>query len=690
MPYEAQGAEVLSSFAKGIDRDSPRTLIAEGHYDDALNMLLTSDTSGQHPTTMQPDAELDAAITWTASNVRWFAPFTYATYNSTTGVLTYVTELLIHRADGNYYTYTSGAPGTETAVRRTGSNATDLNTHCVYDQWLVLFNGRDNPLKYGQHFRWDGQNYATPHLFPLGSKPISPLVSGTVAGETWVSHTGGGSPGFIVDASLPVPARVGTSALRVGTSGTSTVDFDPVRDFRAGPRPYGGTQFATTDFIQFKYLKAATANQCVVRFYTAPGGGGTLIGAHTLSSITADGTWHQASIARAADTANWATVASMVITNDDATNVIYIDDIYFLYADAPPAAQVGCAHKDRIILGGVPVAGSNSDPALSTLFYSPASKPDEFPSTNTQVMSGGAQSLSRTNRITAVREYGDAVIVGMQNTVLAWTVGTDGTPTRSVVSTENGIDSPLALVETPSGSLLFPWQRGIYMLRQTGRNYVSEKVAPLLRDIWLEEPQWTVGIRDESTKTVRFWFREVDESDPTQTTNGIVFDYVRAQDIGDAVWPSRMGQLADYATEAYVDGVRETLYSVNDAADIWRMGAATSGAWLGTDTTAYIDLPWIGTQARDKVTKWIGISVPYKSTVAIQVHVRYANHPHAFDSASFEQRDSLAASPTIATLSNIIFGGTTKWVQVRLQAATYGFEIFPPISLIAAPTTRPG
>src|SRR5690242_13089037 len=103
--------------------------------------------------------------------------------------------------------------------------------------------------------------------------------------------------------------------------------------------------------------------------------------------------------------------------------------------------------------------------------------------------------------------------------------------------------SPRAISETPSGSLLFPWQHGMYILRQTGRNYVSQKVAPIFNNVWLDEPWWTLSVKDEKTKTIRIWFRErfdEDESDPTGTTNGIVFDYVRAQDSGAAVWPSRM------------------------------------------------------------------------------------------------------------------------------------------------------
>jgi hypothetical protein len=332
-------------------------------------------------------------------------------------------------------------------------------------------------------------------------------------------------------------------------------------------------------------------------------------------------------------------------------------------------------------LGGVPVAGSNSDPALSTLFWTDASHPDEFPTSNTQIIAGGSQSLSRTNRIAVLREYGDAVIIGTQNSIFAWTIGTDGTPSRSVITTETGIDSPRAVSETPSGSLLFPWQRGFYILRQTGRNYVSQKIAPILQDIWLEEPWWTISVRDEKTKTIRFWFRELlDGVDPDATTNGVVFDYVRAQDSGAAVWPSRMTQLADFAGEAYVNGVRESLYCRFDGQQIYRMHVDEGGTLQSS-----ITLPWLGTQSRDRLTRWVGINVPYSATTDIRVFIKYANNPGEFDTAEFEEVMSLPENPDITTPAHVTWGRSSKFVQVKFQAQDYGFEIFPPLTLTAAP-----
>ncbi len=676
----------VGSFAKGIDKDSPRTMLPDGHYDDAENMLLYSSSSGQHLATMKTDELLDDTVTWPTGNLYWFAPFTFSTYNSTTGVLAFETHLLMLRSTGQYHIYN---PATQaiTNVRRTSTTrgASQLTTHFIYDQWIVTLNGRDAPWKYGQHFLWDAQGESVPYLFPLGSKPVTPLVP-SITGET---VTLGGSSAYVADASAPGGgSRVGSHSLKVAASATVRITFAQTKNFQSGPKPYGGTNFANTDFFQFQYYKAATAGTINVRFYKTYN---TVYRTYTIAS-PATGAWTLNSVARTgADTggfvdADMATITDVEIISTDAANDTYIDDMYFLYANAPPAALVGTAHKDRIVLGGAPVAGTNSDPALSTLFWSDASHPDEFPSTNTQLIAGGAQSLSRTNRISALREYGDGVIIGTQNCIFAWTVGTDGTPSRSVITTETGIDSPRAISETPSGSLLFPWQHGLYILRQTGRNYVSQKIAPIVKDIWLDEPWWTISAKDEVTKTIRIWFREkhdTDTTDPSMTTNGVVFDYVRAQDSGGAVWPSRMTQLADFAVEAYVNGRREVLYCNFNSPQVWRMGVTAGGTLQSS-----VSLPWMGTQTRDKLTRWTGINVAYSSTTPVRVFGRYANHPEDFDTAEFQELQTLNAYPIISDPTHIPFGQSAKYCQIKLQAQESGFELFPPLTMVAAPRTQ--
>ena len=682
--FSTSGTQPFGALNKGLNRDAARTAIPEGYYEDALNMLMYSETTGgQHMASCKPDGELDPVIIWPESNLVWFAPFTFSSFDTATGVLSFTTLLLMRREDGSFHTYSAGFPGTSTIARRVAL-APAYTTHAIYDSWLLTFDGVNAPMKFGQHFFFDGQGYTTPYIFPIGSKPVSPLI-GDVTGETW-SHTGTGA--FVADGDAPDGgSRVGTHSLLIGPSDTSRVTFDAARDFLAAPEPYGTTAFDDADFLQFQYFKAADAGDLEIRFYKTYN---TVYRSYTLTGTLTTGEWTLESILNSAATdtggfvdADMAAITDIEFISSDATNDTYIDDLYFLYADAPPAGQVGTAHKDRLVIGGVPVAGDGGDPALATVFYSTSGEPDLFPSANFQIISGGSHSLARSNRITVLREYGDTVVIGTQNAIFAWTIGTDGAPSRSVVTTEVGIDSPQAVVETPAGSLIFPWQRGFYILRQTGRSYVAEKIAPILNDIWLEEPWWTVGVRDERTRSIRFWFRErpVEAAVPTKTSRGVVFDYVRAQELGEACWVSEMSQLADHAVEAYIGGRRETLYSRNTEDGVFRMHSEDGGPLI-----SFLTLPWTALQSRDKVSRWVGMVVPYQSKGDIRVFVRYASNPAEFDDAQFEETDSLISNPTFKDQGRVFIGRPSRWVQVKLQSQEFGMEIFPPIELTSMPT----
>jgi hypothetical protein len=687
--FTTSGAQPFGSLNKGINRDAPRTAIPEGYYEDALNMIFYSSANGgQHLASCKPDALLDPLLDWPTGQLVWFAPFTYSSFDDVTGILSFNTHILTRRSTGTYYRYDVGNPGTNTLVRRFITPVPDLTTHNIFDQWLLTFDAVNSPMKYGQHFFFDGQEEPRPYLFPIGSKPVSPLIGTGPVGETW-TYTG--TSATVADASVPGGgARVGTHSIKLGPSDVARIQFAATRDLRASPQPYGSTVFDDADFLQWQWYKAANdGGTLAVRFYK------TYNTVHRTYSVipATTGAWKLASVlgSNATDVggfvdADMATITDVELINSDAVNDAYVDDLYFLYADAPPAGQVGTAHKDRIIIGGVPVAGDTGGPALATLFYSNSAEPDIFPAANFQIISGGSSSLARANRVTVLREYGDTVVVGMQNAIFAWTIGTDGAPSRSVVTTETGIDSPRAVVETPAGSLIFPWQRGFYILRQTGRSYVADKIAPIIEDIWLEEPWWTVGIRDERTRTIRFWFREkpLGADDPTVTTRGVIFDYARSQELGESVWVSQMDQMADHAVEAFVSGKREVLYARFTQAGIFRLGSEEGGPLLSSVT-----LPWTAIQSRDKVTKWVGMVVPYGSMGDVRVFTRYASNPAEFATAQFAEVDSLAANPTITDQGRVYIGDATRWVQVKLQSQQFGMEIYPPIELISLPTERP-
>jgi hypothetical protein len=327
---------------------------------------------------------------------------------------------------------------------------------------------------------------------------------------------------------------------------------------------------------------------------------------------------------------------------------------------------------------------ADGTPALANLYWSRAGFPDEWPATNVQIISSGTAALARANRITAVREFGASVLVGTPHAMVAWTVDTNGNPQRQTITNEHGIDSHRALVETPNGAMIILWQRGIYVLRSTWRAFGAEKIRPLLQNLWLAEPEWSVGVFDELTQTLRFWWREkTGPDDPPTTTTGIVLDYVRAQELGEGVWPSRMTQLADWAVPIVIGGRREILYGRFNSPQLYRLGAQESGG-----LESWVVLPWISREDKDKLVKWQGMVIPYASTTEVSVEIRYANHPQEFEHAEFEVAHVLPPAPGAGEQARVLFGRTSRWAQVRLRAQAYQMEIFPPIELYAYPTSR--
>lgn len=683
--------EEIGGFERGIDRDSPRTQIPKGGYDDATDMLLTGLSSGRTLSAVWKDTPLDSTVNWPAGSPNFLAPFTYSVYDATERTLEFVTNLLIARDTGQVHSY---ADGQVVNVRRGLTQGAPINSF-VYDKWLGTSNGRDAPFKYGQHFLWNGQLEPTPYMFPFGSRPISPL-DGTTAGEQWIHQAGSGNK-FEVDAKVTDGARVGLGSLKLTHRTNSFVNFvDPVDssvarpvDFNQAPQPYGGDTFLDSDLLVVSCAVALGGREMQtgtleIRFHV--GSSTTKYFKFTLSPAATNTGWTTVSALRSTRTlvggavnGDWTNIGRITLINNDKAVEIFVDDFYWLYSNAPPAFAVATAHKTRVIAGGAPVLSTPGEPALSTLVWSDAGHPDNFPAANFELMSGGFNSLAQASAINALREYGDQVIVGCPQAIFAWTIGDSGNSVKSTISTEHGIDSHRGIVETPQGSLMFPWQHGLYILRSTGRQLMSPKIQYLVDSIDLADPSWTTAVVDEHTKTIRVSWRT--KSNTTMTTQGIIYDYVRAQQLSEPVFPSKFSQLFDYAVEAIVNGDRRTLYARQGDPQIYILHNERNthgGTWTSK---------WMSREHADKLTKWLGVSVPYLAEQDITVEIRYADVPKTFDTAPFEDGNPLPANADIDAIGRVNFGAPSKWAQIRLSSPGY-FEVYPPLTMQGLKTER--
>jgi hypothetical protein len=144
-----------------------------------------------------------------------------------------------------------------------------------------------------------------------------------------------------------------------------------------------------------------------------------------------------------------------------------------------------------------------------------------------------------------------------------------------------------------------------------------------------------------------------------------------------------MDQLADFVAEAYIDGVRETLYSKYTSPKLYLLGADAGGV-----IESSVTMPWLMVESGEAQGRWIGCSVPYASTSEVRVFARYANHPGQFESAPFEEIQVLPSNPDQTVPGQVQFGKTARYIQIKFQSQTFGFELFPPITLREAATTK--
>lgn len=626
MSQPAEQFLIIDDLSKGMNTYDPEGRIQKGFYEDALNMLLTN----KSPITVAGITKLNTTAAPATSKILWFEPYT-----DSAGVSTFIVAC----DDGFVRKYVVGTD-TWTTLITSAAAAADY-THTPFRGQLIFANGTDVIRKY------DGTN-----VLPVGGL----LVADWEADETW---TGGSA-----DTTNVYEGVQSRGSLTNGVE--AIIDYSSAKDFLTGLN--GGTNFASGDNFDIYVNRTAGAGTTAltVRFGNTAD---TVYFQATATVPNATG-WQRIRILRSAFVLTgspvWSSIQRFKVSHATAGNTISIDHAYWIYNLAPPIGDFVEMYAQQLVVSGV-----DSDPVR--IVYSDPGTVDEFPAANIARFSGGRHIFEKTDQITALRSYFDELIVGKVNS--AWTFSGTGTNISiSALPLTIGIDGHRAIAETP-WSLHFLFENNIFGARLTSRGLVSTNINSLLTDLDGNNLQKNVTIRHDRTHTVRWGLRE---NAATENDLGLIYDYNL-----DA-WASRYTGLSmGYLTRAIVNGNREILGCSQQNGFIYRLDVGTT--FDGTAITSSVTLPWIqapNQEGQANVVRWINGQFYLKNafgTGSVTADAAFADDPTEFNAASFTTFGTINTSSMDSDKGFVYFGRTARWIQIRLQSTSGGFEVQLPI-----------
>lgn len=168
---------------------------------------------------------------------------------------------------------------------------------------------------------------------------------------------------------------------------------------------------------------------------------------------------------------------------------------------------------------------------------------------------------------------------------------------------------------------------------------------------------------------------------------GLIYDYTL-----DA-WVSKYtGLEMGYLTRAIVNGNREILACNQQNGFIYRLDVGTT--FDGTEITSNVTLPWIQAKTEDgiaNVVRWINGQFYLKNafgTGNVMVYAAFADDPTEFDGATFTSFGTINTSSMDSDKGFITFGRTSRWMQVKFESTSGGFELQVPVIIGFNPTPR--
>ena len=638
MTVIAQQTLEFKDFSKGMNTYDPDIAVPPGYYVDAQNMVLTN----KYPVTI---AGLTKLNTTTAPNdevIVWAEPYTSGSPA--------VTTMLVATSAGTLYKYTVSTDTWTTLMQ--GLSTTKLTwTHVPFRGVLLFSNGSD-PI-----FKYNGTN-----VLPVGAV----LVADMESDEAW---TGAGT---LLTSPL-TQIREGAQAIKIFPVTSAIMTYTASTNFTTGLN--GAPDFGASDLIKMNIFKSEFSSTGTVRLrfrdFTTP----TTKHFEKSFTVSASG-WNRVSAARSTftdtGTASWATIGSIQIFVDSGDFFVF-DDIYEIYALAPPAGGLIDLYNQQLM-----VAGIAAD--LVSLQYSDAGTPDYFPTANIARFSGGRNALEKTDQITALRSYFDELIVGKVNS--AWTFSGTGTNVSiSALPLTLGIDSHRGIAETP-WALHYLFENNIFGSRLTSRGLVSTNISSLLQKIDGSAVENTVAIRNDKTHLIRWAFTTTDSSATTRNDVGLLYDY-----IADA-WVSAYTPDVRYYFRATVSGNRE-IVAVSYDGYMRRVDVGTT--FDGDPIVSWVTLPWQKTGAPEKtgnIVRWVNGTAYVSGTATVIVEGRFADNPTEIASATYTTLGTINAANPDEDKGYFDIGRTSRWIQLRFRATSLSFALQPPVIIGYNDTSR--
>jgi hypothetical protein len=561
-----------------------------------------------------------------------------------------VTTMLVATDAGTLYKYNVTTDTWSTLLQGLSTSSL-IWTHVPFRGALFFSNGED-PI-----FKYNGTN-----VLPVGAVSVADMESD----ETW---TGSGA---MVTTPL-AQIREGAQAIKIFPVTSATLTFDTTKNFTTGLN--GAPDFGASDLIKMNIFKAPAGSSGTVRLRFRDATTPTTKYFEKSFTVSLSG-WNRVSAARSTftdtGTASWATIGSLQIFVDSGDYFVF-DDVYEIYALAPPAGGLIDLYNQQLV-----VAGVAADPVA--MYYSDAGTPDYFPTENIARFSGGRSALEKTDQITALRSYFDELIVGKVNS--AWTFSGTGTNVSiSALPLTLGIDSHRGIAETP-WALHYLFENNIFGSRLTSRGLVSTNISSLLQTLDGTVSENTVALRSDKTHIIRWAFTTTGSSSTARNDLGLLYDY-----IGDA-WLCTYTPNVRYYCRATINSSRE-IVAVNYDGYMRRVDVGAT--FDGDPIVSWVTLPWQKAEAPEKsgnVVRWMNGTAYVSGTATVIVEARIADNPTEMASATYTTVGTINAASQDGDKGFFDIGLTSRWIQLRFRATSLGFTLAPPVIIGYNDTSR--